>query len=65
MKLQVVDASNTPREIDVEAGDRFEREFAHFLDCWRTGATPRVTAADGLAANRILDAAYRSDQESA
>jgi predicted dehydrogenase len=65
MKLQVVDPSNQPHEIDVEDGDRFEREFAHFLDCWRTGATLRVSAADGLAANRILDAAYRSDQESA
>jgi predicted dehydrogenase len=65
MKLQVIDASKQIHDIEVEEGDRFQREFAHFLDCWRTGATPRVTVADGLAANRILDAAYRTDQESA
>lgn len=65
MKLQVTDASKQVRDIDVEDGDRFQREFAHFLECWRTGSTPRVTAADGLAANRILDAAYRADRESA
>lgn len=47
-------------DVPVEPGDRFEREFAHFLACWRGEATPRVTAADGLAANRILARAYRS-----
>jgi predicted dehydrogenase len=47
-------------QIDVEPGSRFEREFAHFLACWRGEATPRVTVRDGLAANRILDAAYTS-----
>ncbi len=65
MKLEVIDASKQSRDIEVEDGDRFQREFAHFLDCWRTGTTPRVTVADGLAANRILDAAYRADWESA
>jgi predicted dehydrogenase len=48
------------KQIDVEAGSRFEREFAQFLACWRGEATPRVTVRDGLAANRILDAAYAS-----
>jgi predicted dehydrogenase len=48
------------RDIPVPEGDRFQREFEHLLACWRGEATPRVTSADGLAANRILDAAYRS-----
>lgn len=47
-------------DVPVADGDRFTREFAHVLACWRGEATPRVTAADGLAANRILDRAYRS-----
>ena len=60
MRLEVIGADKQIREIAVEDGDRFQREFAHFIECWRGNATPRVTAADGLAANRILDAAYRS-----
>ena len=60
MRLEVIGADKQVREIAVEDGDRFQREFAHFIECWRGNATPRVTAADGLAANRILDAAYRS-----
>lgn len=46
--------------IDVPAGDRFQREVANLIECWRDGGTPRATVADGVAANRILDAAYRS-----
>lgn len=46
--------------IDVDAESRFNREFAHFIECWRGNAEPRVTVRDGLAANRILDEAYAS-----
>lgn len=49
------------RQVEVEDGSRFDREFAHFLACWRGEAQPRVTVRDGVAANRILDAAYASD----
>lgn len=62
LELRIASPSGETREIDVEPGDRFTREFAHFLACWRGEDTLRVTAADGLAANRILDAAYRSAQ---
>ncbi|MGC4106695.1 MAG: Gfo/Idh/MocA family oxidoreductase [Thermomicrobiales bacterium] len=46
--------------IDVPEGDRFQREIADLIDRWQSGGTPRATVADGVAANRILDAAYRS-----
>jgi len=46
--------------VAVPDGDRFQREIADFIACWRGGDTPRATVADGVAANRILDAAYRS-----
>ena len=46
--------------VGVPPGNRFEREIAHFLDCVRGAATPRVTARDGVAATRILAAAYAS-----
>ncbi len=46
--------------VAVEAGDRFVREIAAFIDCWRGQDGPRSTVHDGLAATRILDAAYRS-----
>lgn len=60
LKLQIAPPTGDVREIDVVAGDRFTREFAHFLACWRGEEQLPVTPADGLAANRILDAAYRS-----
>jgi predicted dehydrogenase len=47
-------------DVPVEPGDRFEREIAQFIACWRDGGTPRATVEDGVAAARILDAAYRS-----
>jgi len=47
-------------DVLVEPGDRFEREIAQFIACWRDGGTPRATVEDGVAATRILDAAYRS-----
>jgi predicted dehydrogenase len=62
LTLTLVGTDRQSRVIDVPEGDRFEREFAHLLACWRGEATPRVTSADGLAANRILDAAYRSSE---
>lgn len=58
--LQVKRAGEPATEVEVEAGSRFEREFAHFIECWRGNAELRVTVRDGLAANRILDAAYNS-----
>ena len=48
------------RVVPTPPGDRFERELAHFLACVRGEAAPRVTAADGLAATRILVDAYAS-----
>jgi predicted dehydrogenase len=47
-------------EIDVPAGDRFTNEVSHFIDVLTNGAPQRVTVADGVWANRILDAAYRA-----
>jgi predicted dehydrogenase len=52
---QTIDVAGRP--------DRFTAEVAHFLTCVRSGATPAMVAADGLAANRIVDAAYRSVRE--
>lgn len=49
-----------PEVVDVEAGDRFERELADVVRCWQQGATPRATVHDGLAATRILTDAYRA-----
>ena len=46
--------------VDVPDGDRFAREFANVLAAWRGEEPLRVTVQDGLAANRILDAAYRT-----
>ncbi|MGB3328035.1 MAG: Gfo/Idh/MocA family oxidoreductase [Thermomicrobiales bacterium] len=59
-ELRVCAAGGEWETVDVPAGDRFQREFAAFLDHWHHGGTPRATVADGVAANRILDAAYRS-----
>jgi predicted dehydrogenase len=58
--LQVKRPGEPATEVEVESGSRFEREFAHFIECWRGNAELRVTVRDGLAANRILDAAYAS-----
>ena len=46
--------------VDVPPGDRFHREIAHFLACVAGDTTPRVTVEDGVAAVRILAAAYAS-----
>ena len=58
MTLRRQDADGAWHDIPVESESRFNREFAHFLACWRGEAEPRVTVQDGVAANRILDAAY-------
>jgi predicted dehydrogenase len=58
--LQVTGADKQTRDVEVEPGDRFAREFAHVIACWHGVETLRVTVADGLAANRILDQAYQS-----
>jgi len=45
-------------ELDRNQGDQLTRELQHFVQCVRTGATPRVSAADGrdaiALAQRIL-----------
>ena len=38
----------------------YMEEMRHFVECFRTGATPRETFADGYAVNCALDACYRS-----
>jgi predicted dehydrogenase len=38
----------------------YKQEMAHFVECQRTGTTPRETFVDGYIVNEILDAAYRS-----
>jgi predicted dehydrogenase len=48
------------RQIEVETGDRFERQAQHFLDCLVGRSEPRVTGRDGARAVEILLAAYRS-----
>ena len=47
-------------DVAVPDGDRFVREIAAFIACWRGEDTPRATIGDGLAATRILDDAYRA-----
>lgn len=58
--FQLIRADGAIEQPKVEFGTRFDREIAHLLACWRGETEPRVTVHDGLAANRILDAAYRS-----
>jgi predicted dehydrogenase len=47
-------------ELDRNQGDQLTRELQHFVNCVRTGATPRVSASDGrdaiALAERILQA---------
>lgn len=58
--IDVQRADGSSEKIEIEPGSRFEREFVHFLACWRGEAQPRVTVRDGVEANRILDLAYKS-----
>jgi len=39
-------------------------QMAHFLECIRDGRQPRVTGEDGLAAMKVIEAAYRSVETS-
>lgn len=41
----------------------YPQELAHFIDCVRTGAQPRVTGEDGRAVLEIICAAYQSAKE--
>lgn len=61
MTLRRQDAEGIWHEVEVETASRFDREFAHFIACWRGDDELRVTVHDGLAANRFLEAAYASD----
>jgi predicted dehydrogenase len=38
----------------------YTEEMRHFVECFRTGATPRETFVDGYVVNAALDACYRS-----
>ena len=58
--LRYCPAGGEWQAIAVPESNRFERELAHFIKVWRGDGALRVTVEDGLAANRILDAAYRS-----
>ena len=58
MTLRKQDGDGTWQDVPVESGSRFDREFAHYLACWRGEDSPRVTVEDGVATNRILEAAY-------
>jgi predicted dehydrogenase len=42
--------------LETEKGDALRDEIRSFVDCVRTGAAPRVSGADGLAA---LEVAFR------
>lgn len=35
-------------------------QIRHFVECIRTGAAPKLTFADGVVVNRVMDAAYAS-----
>lgn len=56
----VIDAGGQSSPLSFEPGDRFAAEFSHVLACWRGDGEPRASVQDGLAANRILAAAYAS-----
>ena len=38
----------------------YRDEFAHFIESFRAGTTPRQTLRDGVIDNAVIDAAYRS-----
>jgi predicted dehydrogenase len=46
-------------ELDCNRGDQLTRELQHFVQCVRTGSTPRVGAIDGrdaiAVAERVLE----------
>ncbi len=62
--LQWFDPTGQVERATVPAGpDRFAGEVGHFVECVRAGRTPAVTAADGVRASQVIDAAYRSAQQ--
>jgi predicted dehydrogenase len=48
--------------IPSEYEDLYQFQFEHFAECVERGVPPRITGIDGLRANEILAAAYRSGQ---
>lgn len=54
----VINATGERSPLAFEPGDRFAAEFANVIASWRGESTPAASAQDGLAANRILAAAY-------
>ena len=40
--------------------DLYQHQFEHFTACVQTGIVPLASGNDGLRANTIIDAAYRS-----
>lgn len=51
----------TEHECD-NSQSRFDRQFAHFVDCIRTGRQPRSNAQTALHTQRVVAAAYRDAQ---
>jgi len=51
------------RTVKPKGPDRFTLEIRHFVDCVRGASQPQVTGEDGLKAQRIIEAAYRSAAE--
>lgn len=54
----VTSATGESKPLVFEPGDRFEAEFRHVAKVWQDGGEPMATVGDGVAANRILAAAY-------
>ncbi|UCH36412.1 MAG: Gfo/Idh/MocA family oxidoreductase [Armatimonadota bacterium] len=58
-----VDGMKTWRTVKPKGADRFSLEVRHFVDCVRGERQPEVTGEDGLKAQLIIEAAYRSAAE--
>lgn len=54
----MINAAGEKSPLPFDAGDRFAAEFANVIASWRGESKPAANAQDGLAANRILAAAY-------
>lgn len=59
----LVKGSREWEKIVTEGPDRFEREVEAFINAVKTKTAAPITAQDGLAANRIIAAAYKSSAE--
>jgi len=53
----------TWRTVRPKGPDRFTLEIRHFVDCVRGASEPQMTGEDGLKAQLIIEAAYRSASE--